>query len=67
MEVHVNNKLYAVQPGSTVSALLQFIQIPSTKGIAVAINNFVVPKQRWEHHALQPDDHITIIKATQGG
>ena len=52
MEVHVNNKLYAVQPGTTIAALLQFIQLPAQKGIAVAVNNQVIPKASWENQPL---------------
>jgi sulfur carrier protein len=67
MEVFVNNKLYAVQPVTTVAALLQFIQLPSAKGIAIAINNQVIPKTHWEQQTLQAADKVTIIRATQGG
>jgi sulfur carrier protein len=67
MEVLVNNKLYAVQPETTVAALLQFIQLPSAKGIAIAINNQVIPKMHWEQQFLQSQDKVMIIRATQGG
>ena len=67
MEVLVNNKLYAVQPATTVAALLQFIQLPSAKGIAIAINNQVIPKIHWEQQLLQSQDKVMIIRATQGG
>ncbi|MEC5147922.1 sulfur carrier protein ThiS [Chitinophaga sp. 212800010-3] len=67
MEIHVNNKLYAVQPGTTIAALLQFIQLSAQKGIAVAINNQVVPRALWEQQSLSAADNITIIRATQGG
>lgn len=66
MEVTVNNKLYAVQQGTTIAALLQFIQLPD-KGLAVAINREVIPKPAWPQHLLQTADSITIIRATQGG
>ena len=67
MEVHVNNKLYAVQPGTNLTALLQFIQLPSEKGVAVAINSQVIPRTAWPEHVLQTADKVTIIRATQGG
>ncbi|MBC9931541.1 sulfur carrier protein ThiS [Chitinophaga qingshengii] len=67
MEVLVNNKLYAVQQGTTIAALLQFIQLPALKGIAVAVNNQVVPRNCWAEQPLQAADSITIIRATQGG
>lgn len=67
MEVLVNNKLYALQPETSVTALLQFIQLSSLKGIAVAINQEVVPKPDWPSKLLHPSDNVTIIQATQGG
>lgn len=66
MEVLVNNKLYAVQPGTTIAALLQFIQL-SAQGIAVAVNNEVIPRAAWDTAAVAAADNITIIRATQGG
>ncbi len=66
MEVLVNNKLYAVQPETTVAALLQFIQFP-TQGIAVAVNRSVVPRSDWAATTLSPADKVMIIQATQGG
>lgn len=67
MEVLVNNKLYAVQPGITVAALLQFIQLSSEKGVAIAVNSQVIPKTSWPEQILQTADKVTIIRATQGG
>ncbi|ATL46539.1 thiamine biosynthesis protein ThiS [Chitinophaga caeni] len=67
MEIHVNNKLYAVEQGATLATLLQFIQIPSTKGIAIAVNDQVIPKRSWDNVSLSPSDQVTIIRATQGG
>jgi sulfur carrier protein len=37
------------------------------KGIAIAVNQEIVPKANWATHLLNPGDYITIIKATQGG
>jgi len=67
MEVLVNNKLYAVQQDTTIAALLQFIQLTSDKGIAVAINSQVIPRNHWPQQVLQSADSVTIIRATQGG
>ncbi|NIG52543.1 sulfur carrier protein ThiS [Chitinophaga sp. Cy-1792] len=67
MEVLVNNKLYAVQQGTTIAALLQFIQLSSQKGIAVAVNSQVIPRSDWEQQLLAAADNVTIIRATQGG
>lgn len=36
-------------------------------GIAIAINNIVIPKVQWDEHFLNEGDKLTVIKATQGG
>jgi sulfur carrier protein len=50
-----------------VQALLD-MEIPEKQnGIALAINNTVIPKSDWNNHFLNPTDDILIISATQGG
>lgn len=68
MEIIINNqKKVILQPTVTVQQLLD-LEIPGKqKGIAVAINNNVVQKTNWEIKAIEPNDNILIIKATQGG
>ena len=36
-------------------------------GIAVAVNEAIVPKSLWGETSLQANDNLLIIKATQGG
>nr|WP_305069988.1 sulfur carrier protein ThiS [Flavobacterium covae] len=37
------------------------------KGIAIAIDQQVIPRSQWENTSLQSNQKIIIIKATQGG
>ncbi len=46
--------------------MLQELGIQST-GIAIAVNNQVIPRSQWEAFLLAEGDKITIIRATQGG
>jgi sulfur carrier protein len=39
----------------------------SDRGIAVAVNQIVVPRAEWPATSLRPDDKIEIITAVQGG
>jgi len=67
MEITINNQTQSVAEGTTVQAIV-FAQLgEKQKGIAVAINNAVVPKQSWEQTFINPNDNILIIKVTQGG
>ncbi|HYG49896.1 MAG TPA: sulfur carrier protein ThiS [Flavobacteriales bacterium] len=69
MEITINNQLKSLQ-GETGLSLQQLLdlEIPGKqKGIAVAVNNRVVPKAQWSTTLLSPNDSLLIIKATQGG
>lgn len=68
MELTINHqhKIFAQIPASL--AELVHLEAPSkTKGIAVAVNNRVVPRTQWASTALRDRDNILIITATQGG
>ncbi|HVD97620.1 MAG TPA: sulfur carrier protein ThiS [Cytophagaceae bacterium] len=67
MLVFVNSKPIQLQKQETIPVVLQHIQIAEPRGIAVAVNNEVVPKTDWEKFLLKENDQITVIRATQGG
>jgi sulfur carrier protein len=50
-----------------LNQLLQDLDLFESKGIAVAVNNKVIPKMNWNAFQLTENDTITIIRATQGG
>ena len=50
----------------TIEQLIQ-IQHISSKGIAVAVNQTVIPKTKWDQTIIKENDNIIIITATQGG
>ena len=67
MEITFNNRKYQIEEQSTVQAALNVWLGDKQQGIAVAVNDTIVPRSQWENHILQPDDNILVIKATQGG
>jgi sulfur carrier protein len=68
MELKINNQPRQFTPDSlTVQALLDLESPNRQNGIAVAINNTVIPKSNWPTHYLSETDDILIISATQGG
>lgn len=52
--------------GKNISELTRSLNM-SINGIAIAVNDKVIPKAEWEKSTLKENDKITIIKATQGG
>lgn len=55
-------------PAATLGAALAALGVPrETQHIAVAVNDTVVPRARWEGVTLQQDDRVEIITAVAGG
>ncbi|SEW45238.1 sulfur carrier protein ThiS [Chryseobacterium wanjuense] len=68
MELTINHTIrtFDVLP-ETLEALMA-IEIPQKrKGIAVALNNRIIPQSFWAETFLNDKDSILIITATQGG
>ena len=55
------------QPPSSLEGLMLLEFPEKSKGIAVAINNQVIPKTAWATTPLRHQDSILVISATQGG
>ena len=52
----------------TVAALLQQrLDDPRPNGIAVAVNEEVVPRDDWPRRPLRDGDSVEIVTAVQGG
>ena len=67
MTISLNNQTIEIEAQSKLSNVV-FQQLgENSKGIAVAINGQVIPKNAWEETAVNENDDILIIKATQGG
>lgn len=65
MKVSVNNK--EVETGATtLSQLTEELSLP-TQGIAIAVNNRMIPRTEWAGYALNESVSIVIIKAACGG
>ena len=67
MTIFFNNNLKQIQEQTTVLLLLDQLMSNKQNGIAVAINETVIPKGQWDTHVLQSNDKVLVIKATQGG
>lgn len=65
MLIKVNNQ-EVVTEVATVAALAAELQLPE-RGVALAVNNRVVPRTAWADTNLQENDSVTIIKAAFGG
>ncbi|CAM4284186.1 sulfur carrier protein [Pedobacter westerhofensis] len=67
MEITVNNQAFKLNASSSVSQLLSAVLHVPGNGIAIAVNQAIVPKSDWPAYMLKPGDQVVLIKATQGG
>jgi sulfur carrier protein len=65
--VHVNDSRHEVTHGITLAGLLEDLAIGQRQGVAVAVNEVVVPRGEWAARELQAEDRMLVISAIQGG
>ena len=65
MNINVNNKTITTD-AANLHALAEELSLPE-KGVAVAIENKMVPRTLWEQTALEEGTSVVIIKAACGG
>ncbi len=74
MRFEVNGEERSVESGSlTVLQLLVDEGLVKAScceprvGIAVAINESIIPRSRWDKVVIQPDDNVDLFQAIAGG
>ena len=65
MRLRVNDKEVETR-ATNLSLFSQEQNLPVT-GIAIAVNNRMIPRTEWDSYALNEGDNILIIKAVCGG
>ena len=66
IDCYLNGEKTTVKEGDSLSDILVKLK-QNRNGIALAINDAVIPKTDWELTYVKSDDKILIIQATQGG
>jgi len=67
MTIFVNDQPRALAAGAPLADLLRELGLAERKGVAIAINDEVVPRSTWPTRALAEGERILVIQATQGG
>lgn len=67
MEVIINQENKVVPEETTLQQAIEKLGILHGQGTAIAINQSVIPRNKWNSTYLKPQDNILIIKASQGG
>lgn len=67
MNIYINEEKHSLQPATNVQTVVSEVLQLQMGGIAVAINDCVVPRSTWETTWLNENDKVLIIKACSGG
>jgi sulfur carrier protein len=67
MKLIVNASPQEIPEKSTLQNLMQQLHVELQRGIAVAVNDKVVPRAKWNEFALQENDKVLMIQPSQGG
>jgi sulfur carrier protein len=68
MELTVNHQIYFFE--QEISSLEELVLLKTkgqVKGVAVALNQRVIPKSQWSETKIHNQDNILLLTATQGG
>lgn len=66
MDIIFNNHPQQIDQAS-LQVMLNDLVGEKQQGIAVAVNDNVVPRSQWQSYLLRQNDHVLVIKATPGG
>jgi sulfur carrier protein len=67
MTIRVNDQPRQVAATATLFDLLSELALAERRGVAVAVNDEVVPRAGWPKRTLAESDHVLVIQAAQGG
>jgi len=67
MHIRVNDQPREIAADTALSDLVSVLGLGERKGVAIAINDEVVPRAVWPERRLAEGDGVLVIQATQGG
>lgn len=67
MKIIVNGEWKEIDDESRVSDLISQLEIADHRGVAIAVDEEVVPKSAWSTTRLAEGKRIEVVRAVQGG
>lgn len=67
MKLEVNGEIRETTPGTSLTELLTGMGIEDPRGVAVAVEGEVVPRDRWRDTELRNGQRVEVLRAVQGG
>jgi sulfur carrier protein len=66
VKICLNGATATVDTGMTIGGVIDGLG-KGRRGVAVAVNDEVVPRSRWDETAVRDHDRVEILTASQGG
>lgn len=67
VEVTINQQTFQLSDERGLAEVLSLLRIGHADGIAIAVNEVVIPRGEWDGYVLRERDRVFVIRATQGG
>jgi sulfur carrier protein len=67
MQVTINKQTYQFDENTSLEKAIETLELKETNGIALALNEEIIPKSNWQNTILFDEDKIIIIGAVAGG
>lgn len=67
MTIYINEEQHTLDKAISIQAMVNEVLQLQMGGIAVALNDCVVPRSTWESTLLNENDKVLVIKACSGG
>lgn len=67
MTVYVHNDAFEITENTSVALFIADILKKEISGMALAINEIIIPNNKWDDYILQEKDRLLIIRPVAGG
>lgn len=67
MKININNQSYQFNENTSLENAIKTLNLEDTKGIALALNEEIIPRSKWNETILYNEDKIILIGAVAGG
>ncbi|MCT4665426.1 MAG: sulfur carrier protein ThiS [Flavobacteriales bacterium] len=67
MKITINQEEKNIPDNTTITQLMELLEMQNKTGIAVAVGTKIVSQSQWSTFVIQENDIINIITASQGG
>ncbi len=67
MQISINNQSYTFDEPVSLEHAVESLSLEDTTGIALALNEEIIPRSQWSETILTNEDKIIIIGAVAGG